>query len=69
MAVWFSPTRPQLWWFDDRQHRRGVDHIADGSREEPKSVITGQETGGEATGEGGKPKLQRQRKELRRNPV
>lgn len=29
--------------------------IADRAREEPKCVITGQEPGGEATGEGGKP--------------
>lgn len=43
--------------------------IADSSREESEGVITGQKSGGEATGEGGKPKLQRQRKELGRNPV
>lgn len=41
----------------------------DRGREEPKCVITGQEPGGEATGEGGKPKLQTQRKELDRNSV
>lgn len=43
--------------------------IADRGREESEGVITGQKSGGEATGEGGKPKLQRQRKELKRNPV
>lgn len=43
--------------------------VVDRGSEEPKCVITGQEPGGEATGEGGKPKLQTQRKELDRNSV